>query len=209
MKHEGPNLFGRNSLVPKFLVSLVLSLSVAIAVAQTRTISIDLRNVSVKTFLAEVESRSNYTFAYNNAEIDLAAVVSIKAESEDIVAIVDRVLGSQNLKARIEGNRVILAPAANAGTAAARADQGVGALVLQSYGHTNLHWGLNFSWAQKGLPLCTGAMFQSTEAPPRQSRRKRAMSLPDTEGVTAFIVLQHVHGLFPPGKRRRPWKALR
>ena len=123
MKHEGPNLFGRNSLVPKFLVSLVLSLSVAIAVAQTRTISIDLRNVSVKTFLAEVESRSNYTFAYNNAEIDLAAVVSIKAESEDIVAIVDRVLGSQHLKARIEGNRVILAPAANAGTAAARAEK--------------------------------------------------------------------------------------
>lgn len=123
MKHEGPNLFGRKSLVPKFLVSLVLSLSVAVAVAQTRTISIDLRNVSVKTFLAEVESRSNYTFAYNNAEIDLAAVVSIKAESEDIVAIVDRVLGPQRLKARIEGNRVILAPAANAGTAAARAEK--------------------------------------------------------------------------------------
>lgn len=111
MKNEGPNLFGRMPFVPKFLVSLLLLLTVsATAMAQSRKISIDIQNVTVKEFITEIEKHSNYTFAYNNSEIDLTARVSVKATDEDIISIVNRVLGPQNLTARIEGNRVLLSP---------------------------------------------------------------------------------------------------
>ena len=77
MKNEGPNVFGRMPAVPKFLASLLLMLALSVtAAAQNRKISIDMQNVTVKEFFAEIEKRSDYTFAYNNSEIDLAARVS-------------------------------------------------------------------------------------------------------------------------------------
>lgn len=98
--------------VPKFLASLLLMLALSVtAAAQNRKISIDMQNVTVKEFFAEIEKRSDYTFAYNNSEIDLAARVSVRAVDEEIVAVVDRTLAPQRLRARIEGNRVVLSPA--------------------------------------------------------------------------------------------------
>jgi len=77
--------------VPKFLASLLLMLALSVtAAAQNRKISIDMQNVTVKEFFAEIEKRSDYTFAYNNSEIDLAARVSVRAVDEEIVAVVDR-----------------------------------------------------------------------------------------------------------------------
>ena len=71
MKNEGPNVFGRMPAVPKFLASLLLMLALSVtAAAQNRKISIDMQNVTVKEFFAEIEKRSDYTFAYNNSEID-------------------------------------------------------------------------------------------------------------------------------------------
>ena len=111
MKNEGPNVFGRMPAVPKFLASLLLMLALSVtAAAQNRKISIDMQNVTVKEFFAEIEKRSDYTFAYNNSEIDLAARVSVRAVDEEIVAVVDRTLAPQRLRARIEGNRVVLSP---------------------------------------------------------------------------------------------------
>ena len=97
--------------VPKFLASLLLMLALSVtAAAQNRKISIDMQDVTVKEFFAEIEKRSDYTFAYNNSEIDLAARVSVRAVDEEIVAVVDRTLAPQRLRARIEGNRVVLSP---------------------------------------------------------------------------------------------------
>ena len=74
------NVFGRMPAVPKFLASLLLMLALSVtAAAQNRKISIDMQNVTVKEFFAEIEKRSDYTFAYNNSEIDLAARVSVRA----------------------------------------------------------------------------------------------------------------------------------
>ena len=85
MKNEGPNVFGRMPAVPKFLASLLLMLALSVtAAAQNRKISIDMQNVTVKEFFAEID--------------------------EEIVAVVDRTLAPQRLRARIEGNRVVLSP---------------------------------------------------------------------------------------------------
>ena len=62
MKNEGPNVFGRMPAVPKFLASLLLMLALSVtAAAQNRKISIDMQNVTVKEFFAEIEKRSDYT----------------------------------------------------------------------------------------------------------------------------------------------------
>ena len=95
----------------KRIIPLLLMLALSVtAAAQNRKISIDMQNVTVKEFFAEIEKRSDYTFAYNNSEIDLAARVSVRAVDEEIVAVVDRTLAPQRLRARIEGNRVVLSP---------------------------------------------------------------------------------------------------
>ena len=99
MKNEGPNVFGRMPAVPKFLASLLLMLAlIGYGGGAGRKISIDMQNVTVKEFFAEIEKRSDYTFAYNNSEIDLAARVSVRAVDEEIVAVVDRTLAPQRLR---------------------------------------------------------------------------------------------------------------
>lgn len=108
-RNERLTISGRIPLVRKFVVSLALMLFAALsAAAQSRTITVDLKNVPVKDFITTVETQSGLTFAYNNAEIDLTRRVSVKASSEQLLSVVNRTLGTQNLTARIEGNRIVV-----------------------------------------------------------------------------------------------------
>ena len=107
----------QNKKLSVVLAFLVMSLTTMSFAAENRKVSLSLTDVSVKEFFADLEKQSGYSFAYKNSQVDLTSTVSVKAENEDVVALVNRVLESQNLTASIDGTWIILSPAAQKGEA--------------------------------------------------------------------------------------------
>ncbi|MBO4447804.1 MAG: TonB-dependent receptor [Bacteroidales bacterium] len=64
--------------------------------------------MTVRELLKEVERQSGITFAYDNSDVDLGAVVQGKANKEDVLPYLNRVLAAQNLKAQMDGTRIFL-----------------------------------------------------------------------------------------------------
>ncbi|OUN76082.1 SusC/RagA family protein [Alistipes sp. An54] len=100
-------------LLVKF-VSLVVSLFVAGQVlAANPPVTLHLKDVSVAELLRQIESQGQYTFAYNNADIDLTRVVSVDAEAWPVERVITTCI--PNVQVLVERNKVILTPVRSAG----------------------------------------------------------------------------------------------
>ena len=67
-----------------FFVALLITLSLS-AQGQSGKVSIGDKSMTVRQLLTEVEAQSGYSFAYDNADIDLDRTVNARAEKEDVV----------------------------------------------------------------------------------------------------------------------------
>ena len=74
--------------------------------AQQARISLNLKQATIKQVLKTIESKSVYTFFYNDAEIDVNRKVSIQANNERIDAILAKIL--PNCKPVVENKKIIL-----------------------------------------------------------------------------------------------------
>ena len=104
----------QNKKLSIVLAFLVMSLTTMSFAAENRKVSLSLTDVSVKEFFSDLEKQSGYSFAYRNSQVDLTSTVSVQAENEDVVALVNRVLKPQNLSASIDGTWIVLSPAPQA-----------------------------------------------------------------------------------------------
>ena len=95
----------RNKLTLSILLALVLAMPLA---AQKRQVSVDVRDVSVKELLRQVEAETGFTFAYNNSEIDLERNVTVSAVREDVVSVMNRALKTQNLVSEVDGSHIVI-----------------------------------------------------------------------------------------------------
>ena len=96
-------------LLKKLLILAAAALvSLGLQAQGLRQISLDDQSMTVRQLLQEVERQSGLSFAYDNAEVDLSEVVRVRANTEDVVSFLNRVLASQNLKAQMDGSRVFL-----------------------------------------------------------------------------------------------------
>ncbi|MBO4670922.1 MAG: TonB-dependent receptor [Bacteroidales bacterium] len=94
----------------KFLL-LITAAAVSLSIqaqGPVRQITIDDGTMTVRQLLDEVERQSGLSFAYDNSDVDLGAVVRAKANKEDVLPFLDRVLAAQNLKAQLDGARIYL-----------------------------------------------------------------------------------------------------
>ena len=92
-----------------FLFTCTLALLISLsAIAQTRRVSVSARDVPLKVLFGQVESKTGYTLAYSNADVDLSQPVSVSAENEDVLTVLNNVLRAQNLVAEISGNHILL-----------------------------------------------------------------------------------------------------
>lgn len=71
-------------------------------------VTIHLKNVTVAELLRQIEAQGKYSFAYNNADIDLTRVVSVDAEAWPIERIVLKCI--PDVLVNVERNKVILTP---------------------------------------------------------------------------------------------------
>ena len=85
-----------------------LFMSVGGVSAANPPVTIHLKNVTVAELLRQIEAQGKYSFAYNNADIDLTRVVSVAAEAWPIERIVLKCI--PDVLVNVERNKVILTP---------------------------------------------------------------------------------------------------
>ncbi len=85
---------------------LLCAASVPAFAATAPTVSIDVKNVTVKELLHTIEANSNYTFAYADDDISSTKRITLKADDRSIASIVAEVL--PGAKIDVEGNKIII-----------------------------------------------------------------------------------------------------
>ncbi len=74
------------------LILAICKVSATNTYAQDARVNLDMRNSTLKDVLKEIESKSEFTFFYNDNSIDMSQKVNIKAENQKISDILDRIL---------------------------------------------------------------------------------------------------------------------
>lgn len=76
--------------------------------SQTLEISLDLQNVTISEVLDEIKSQSDYSFWYNNDEINLDERVSVTVTRQNIHEVLHTILANQGLSYTIEGKHIVI-----------------------------------------------------------------------------------------------------
>ncbi|MFA5713471.1 MAG: carboxypeptidase-like regulatory domain-containing protein, partial [Bacteroidales bacterium] len=71
-------------------------------------VTLSLEGVSITQFFKEIEKRSDYKFFYTDSQIEKSSPISVNAQNEEIVSILDRVLSANGLTYQITGNQIVI-----------------------------------------------------------------------------------------------------
>lgn len=85
--------------------------------AQTGTVTVKLRNASVKELFSAIEKQTSYRFSYRDAEIKGKGNVTISATNRELKQVLENELSRLGLKYAVSGNKIIVTPAAAAPSA--------------------------------------------------------------------------------------------
>jgi len=101
------------------LFSGLLQLS-ASGFAQNKRLNIQADNITIKEILTVIESRTEYTFSYNNTQVDVNKKVTGAFKNMRVIDILDQVLKKNGIVYEIQGQQIILTPAPAAKEVAAQ-----------------------------------------------------------------------------------------
>ncbi|MGM9811860.1 MAG: TonB-dependent receptor [Muribaculaceae bacterium] len=93
--------------------------------AQKARITLNLNQVTVKKALVAIEKKCDYTFLYNDADIDVNRKVSVNAKNEELSSVLHKIL--PNATWTVNNKRIIITPAnkgANSQAAGTNANAG-------------------------------------------------------------------------------------
>lgn len=85
--------------------------------AQTGTVTVKLRNASVKELFSAIEKQTSYRFSYRDAEIKGKGNVTISATNRELKQLLEGELSKLGLKYAVTGNKIIVTPVAAATSA--------------------------------------------------------------------------------------------
>ncbi|MDR0573484.1 MAG: TonB-dependent receptor [Tannerella sp.] len=92
-----------------FLFALsTFSLIASNAFSQSMKLSMSLKNATIKEILLEVKKQTDYSFLYNNEELNDQKKVSINVTDNTVDEILDVILKNQNLSYAIENNTILI-----------------------------------------------------------------------------------------------------
>lgn len=101
------NAINLKRLIVLLLTLFVLQINVSVNAQQTR-ISLNLKQSKIKQALKEIEKLSDYTFFYNDAEIDTERKVDIQFDNEPVDVILSTIL--PNVSYAVDKKKIILTP---------------------------------------------------------------------------------------------------
>lgn len=95
------------------LVSLLLIISINMAGAatsygQSTLLSLEIRNESIQNVLEEIENQSEYSFFYDNKQINTKRKVTIKSEGKDIFSILDELFSDTKVTYKVLDKNIVL-----------------------------------------------------------------------------------------------------
>ncbi|MDR2921035.1 MAG: TonB-dependent receptor [Tannerella sp.] len=95
-----------------FMLILFVFQGMATSYAQSTRIDLNIRQSTLKQVFKEIESKTEYTFFYNDEVIDLDRVVDVQARKETVDNILNRVL--TNCTYKIDNKNILLIPKGSA-----------------------------------------------------------------------------------------------
>lgn len=102
------------SLFPVVRVSLILIFitSTQLYAIETRSqpviVNLSKQEMTLTSFIREVEAQTKYLFIYNKSEIDLDATIVIKSKMDEIEDVLTQALSSQHISYKISDNYITL-----------------------------------------------------------------------------------------------------
>ena len=78
--------------------------------AQNKQLNIQANNMSIKDIFKSIESQTDYTFTYNDTQIDVNQKVTGNYRNADVTNVLDQVLKGTGIAYKIQGQRIILTP---------------------------------------------------------------------------------------------------
>lgn len=89
------------------LAALLLSIFQVVNAQQTR-ITLNVQQVTLKQVLKDIEQKTEYTFLYNDAEINVNRKVTVKVKNEPLSAVLSQILPDNPWV--VKGKRIVLMP---------------------------------------------------------------------------------------------------
>lgn len=77
---------------------------------QSTRVTLNVNNSTLQKVLDEIEKQSDYHFFYNNKQVDISRVVSIKTNQKEIRHILDQLFADTNIGYKVLENSIILSP---------------------------------------------------------------------------------------------------
>ena len=92
-----------------FLICFSLGISYAAdSYGQIARLSLNVRNVSLQHVLDEIETQSEFSFFYNNKQVDIERLVTLKKQNSDIFAILDELFAGTGVSYNVLDRSIIL-----------------------------------------------------------------------------------------------------
>ncbi len=92
-----------------FIFTLLGLMSYAsVTYSQSKRLSFESKDATIESVFKQIESMSDYKFAYNSTKLDVEKKISIKVDNQTIDAILDKILGAANFQYKIVDRYIII-----------------------------------------------------------------------------------------------------
>lgn len=78
--------------------------------AQSTTLNLNLRNVSVKDVLRQIEDLSEFYFLYNDDFVDVSRKVNIEVKEKSVKEILNQLFANENVAVIVKDRQIVLSP---------------------------------------------------------------------------------------------------
>ena len=92
------------------LVAALVALCPGIWAQTGRTVSLDLKGVSVREFFSQIERQTDYTFSYRDSEIEDCPAVTVKVRNASLEQVLKSELPKLSLQYTIVGHKIVITP---------------------------------------------------------------------------------------------------
>lgn len=76
--------------------------------SQNKVFSFSMKDVSIEEVISVIKNESEYSFFYENSQVDLSTKVSVSIKKETVSSILEKILSGKNIDYKIENKHIIL-----------------------------------------------------------------------------------------------------
>jgi len=91
-----------------FLMLFGLMSYASVSYSQATRLTFESKNATIESVFKQIESLSEFKFAYNSTKLDVEKLITLKVENQTINSVLDKVLGFVNFQYRIVDRYVII-----------------------------------------------------------------------------------------------------